>query len=91
MDDEPGVAEEGGEPAATAAKTGLSARKAVVRPCTSTASAGTSRCGVDVAVEAPAGRHVVDELDGPELDDAVAAVRVEPGRLGIEHDLTHAP
>ena len=45
---------------------------------------------VDVAVEAAPGRHVVDELDRPDLDDAVAGVRVEAGGLGVEDDLTHA-
>ena len=61
----------------------------MVRPWTSRASCGTSRCGIDVGVEHPPGRHVVDELDRAELDDAVAGVGVEPGGLGVEHDLTH--
>ena len=75
--------------AATAAKTGLSARKAVVSPCTATASSRHLALRVDVGVEDPPGRHVVDELDRAELDDAVAGVGVEPGGLGVEDDLTH--
>ena len=71
------------------AKTGLSARNAALRPCTSHASARHLALRVDVAVEGAAGRHVVDELDRADLDDPVAGVRIEPGRLGVEHDLTH--
>ena len=77
--------------AATARKVGLSARKAVVRPCTCDGVGRNLALGVDVAVEDPAGGHVVEELDRAELDDAVAGVGVEAGGLGVEHDLTHRP
>jgi hypothetical protein len=40
-------------------------------------------------VEGAAGRDVIDELDGGDLDEAIAFPRVEPGGLGIENDLAH--
>ena len=45
--------------------------------------------GIEIAVEMPAGFDAVEDLDAADLDHAVAADRVEPGRLGIEHDLPH--
>ena len=45
--------------------------------------------GIEVAVEAPPGRDVVDQLDAADLDDAVAGFRVEAGSLGIEDDFAH--
>ena len=63
---------------ATSAKTGLSARNAAVRPCTATASGRHLALGVDVGVEGPAGRHVVDELDRADLDDPVAGAGSSP-------------
>ena len=44
---------------------------------------------VDIDVERAAGRHVVEELDGADLDDPVAGIGIEAGRLGVEHDFTH--
>ena len=43
--------------------------------------------GVEVAVPHPARRDAVEELDAADLDDSVAVERVEPGGLGVEHDL----
>ena len=43
--------------------------------------------GIQMAVPHPAGRDAVEQLDAADLDDAVAVERVEPGRLGVEHDL----
>jgi hypothetical protein len=40
-------------------------------------------------MERAAGQRVVDQLDGPNLDDAMAAQRIKAGRLGINDDLTH--
>jgi hypothetical protein len=40
-------------------------------------------------MERPTGRHAVDHLDGANLDDTMAAQRVEPGCLGIDDDFTH--
>ena len=45
--------------------------------------------GIDVAVEFAPGRDVVHQLDAGDLDDAVPVCRVEPGRLGVDHDLAH--
>ncbi len=46
--------------------------------------------GIDMAVEDAAGRHVIDQLDAAELDDAVPVAGIETRRLSIEHDLAHA-
>ena len=46
--------------------------------------------GVDVAVEVVARQPAVQDLDAPDLDDAVAHAGVEPGRLGVQDDLSHA-
>src|SRR5437762_1206070 len=44
---------------------------------------------IEVAVKGLAAREPIEELDAPDLDHAMAARRVEPGGLGIEHDLAH--
>jgi hypothetical protein len=46
--------------------------------------------GIDVAMEDAAGRHVIDELDAADLDDAMPVIGIESRRLGVEHDLAHA-
>ena len=46
--------------------------------------------GVEVVVEAIAGRKPVHQLDTADLDQPVALVGVEAGGLGVEHDLAHA-
>ena len=45
--------------------------------------------GIDVAVKGVAGREAVVELDATDLDQAIALIRIEPGGLGVEHDLAH--
>jgi len=45
--------------------------------------------GVDVEVDAAAGRPAIDQLDPGDLDDAVP-LRVEAGSLCVEDQLTHA-
>ena len=45
--------------------------------------------GIEVAVEEAAGRHVVEQLERADLDHPVAVGRLEPGGLGIDHDLAH--
>jgi hypothetical protein len=44
--------------------------------------------GVEIAVKRAAGRRVVDQLDGANLDDAMTAQSVEAGRLGVDDDFT---
>ena len=44
---------------------------------------------IEVSVERAAGRHAVDQLDAADLDHPVAALGVESGGLGIEHDFAH--
>ncbi len=44
---------------------------------------------VDVDVQRPAGREMVDQLDAADFDDAVGAV-VEAGGFRIEDDFTHS-
>jgi len=43
---------------------------------------------VEVAVKAPLAHAPVDELHAADLDDAIAQPRVEPGRFGIQNDLS---
>ena len=45
--------------------------------------------GVEIGVEAAAGRDVVDELDGADLDDTIAGKRFEPGGFCVEDDFAH--
>jgi hypothetical protein len=45
--------------------------------------------GIDVAVEIPPARHVVDEFDARDLDDAMPGLRVEARRFGVDHYLAH--
>src|SRR5690606_27774938 len=50
---------------------------------------GHRTVGVEVAmISAPAG-GAVDQLDAADLYDPVAAQRIEPGGLGVEHDFAH--
>ena len=46
--------------------------------------------GIDVSVVRRAGRDVVDQLDAADLDDTVAALRVETGGFGVEDDFAHS-
>ena len=89
MDDQPRVAEEGGELGGHRGEDRLVGEEGGGQAVDPHRLVGHLALRVDVGVEGAAGRHVVDELDRAELDDAVAAVRVEPGGLGVEHDLTH--
>jgi len=43
--------------------------------------------GVDVEVELPAGGAAIDELDAADLDDPVARLGAEAGRLGVGKNL----
>jgi hypothetical protein len=45
--------------------------------------------GIDVAVKGLAGRHAVEDLDAADLDQPVAAQRIEAGGFGIENDFAH--
>ena len=47
--------------------------------------------GIDVAVVLAPRGDAVQELDAADLDQAVAALGVEPGGLSVEDDLAHAP
>jgi hypothetical protein len=45
--------------------------------------------GIEVEVLVVAGEPAVDHLEAADLDDAVAALWVESGGLGVEEDLAH--
>ena len=45
--------------------------------------------GIDVAVKGLPGRHPVVDLDAADLDQPVAAQRVEASGFGIENDFAH--
>ncbi len=45
--------------------------------------------GIDILVIGAAGRQVVEQLNGTDLDNTVALFRVETGGFGVENDLTH--
>ena len=45
--------------------------------------------GIEVAMKAPQ-RHLAPlQFDRRQLDDAMALLRVQPGRFGIHHDSSH--
>src|SRR5262245_18599567 len=44
---------------------------------------------IEIAMEDPAARESVHQLDAADLDQAVALQRIKAGGLGIEHDLAH--
>ena len=44
---------------------------------------------IEINVKFPAGRQVVLQFDGADLDDPVAGGRIEAGGFGVEDDLTH--
>jgi hypothetical protein len=44
--------------------------------------------GVDIALKDRTRRHVVQQLHGGQLDDAMPGLRIQAGRFGIEDDLT---
>src|SRR5690242_7106510 len=46
--------------------------------------------GVKISVKVTAGLDAVDDLDATNLDDAIAAARVETRGFGVEDDFTHA-
>ena len=45
--------------------------------------------GIDVAVKRLPGRHAVEDLDAADLDQPVAAQRIEARGFGIENDFAH--
>ena len=45
--------------------------------------------GIDVAVESLPRRHAVVDLDAADLDQPVAAQRIEASGFGIENDFAH--
>ena len=45
--------------------------------------------GIEIGVEGAPGGHAVDHLDAADLDHPVAALGIEPGGFGVEHDLAH--
>jgi hypothetical protein len=46
--------------------------------------------GIDVVVEMPARRHMVNEFDCADFDDAMAVGWIKPGGLGIEDDFAQS-
>ena len=44
---------------------------------------------IEISVEGPAGLDAVDHLDAADLDHAIAAGRIQPGRFRIEDDFPH--
>ena len=81
------VADEAANSSATAAKTGLSARNALLRPCTPKAPCRHRAFGIEVGVVEIARRDVVEEFDAADLDDPVARGGVGAGGFGVENDL----
>jgi hypothetical protein len=45
--------------------------------------------GIDVAVEGLPRRHAIVDLDAANLDQPIAAQRIEASGFGIEDDFTH--
>ena len=44
---------------------------------------------IDVPVKHLAGRHAIEDLDAADLDQAIAAERIEARGFGIENDFAH--
>ena len=44
---------------------------------------------IEVAVKHLAGRHAVEQLDAADLDQPIAAQRIEAGGFGVENDFAH--
>ena len=61
----------------------------MLSPCTLKARLRHVAFRIEVAVERPAGRKAVDQLDAADLDQPVALDGVEAGGFGVEHDLAH--
>ena len=45
--------------------------------------------GIDIAVKLPSGRHVMNQFDAGDLDDAMALAGIETCRFGIQNDFPH--
>jgi hypothetical protein len=44
---------------------------------------------IDIAVEGLTGRHPIEDLDAADLDEPIAAQRIESGRFGVENNFAH--
>jgi hypothetical protein len=45
---------------------------------------------IEISLEGPPGRHVIDEFDHADFHDSMAASRIQAGRLRVENHLSHA-
>ncbi len=46
--------------------------------------------GIEIAVKVLSARDAIEQLDAADLHQPMPLIGIEPGRLGIEHDLAHA-
>ena len=49
----------------------------------------TVSIGIEVTMKIPVGGPAVEKFDAADFDDPMASRRFQPGRLGIEDDLSH--
>ena len=89
MDDQLGLRDELAQLAHDVREPRLVAEELVGEPVHLQRSGVDLAIGAQVAVELAAGTAPVDDLDGPDLDDAVALLGFETGGLGVEDDLPH--
>ena len=84
------LADEPRNSSATSANSGLSFRKCRRQPVHRLGFGRHVALGIDEAMELAPRRDAVEELDAADLDQPVAALRIEAGGFGVEHDLAHA-
>ncbi len=90
VDDEPVLTEELQELVGDVGKQRLILQKCPGQPVHRDHLLGHVALRVDEAVELAPRRDAVQQLDAADLEQAVAALRVEPGRFGVEDDFAHA-
>ena len=76
---------------ATSAKRGLPASISAEMPCTSCAPGIDLPVRLQVVMQGAVSAPAIDKLDTPKFDDAVAFLDLQPGRFGVQHDLSHVP
>ena len=73
----------------TSVNSGLLARNSARQPVHGKGFRRHVALGIDVAVKGLPGRHAVEDLDAADLDQPIAAQRIEASGFGIENDFAH--
>ncbi len=89
MNDERAVPDEGDELVGDLGEERLVGKKFLAQPMDVESGRRHVPFGIDIDVEALAGRDVVLELDAADLHEPMPVLRIEAGGFGIENDFTH--